>query len=314
MGSHGRAPPGGGSGVDWTAGGGVVDERFDFAAYVARRKAGGRPRGPAPYAYEADRRLLAALGTLVPVRMAVEAYLRTFKDLVRAELLGGAVRVSSKQFPLLFEVVSRCSADLGIAIPEVFVKQDPIINAFTYGTNDDSFIVVHSATVDHMDEAELRFIMGHECGHVQNEHVTYVSLARDLERIGQALVGWILYPARLAVDAWMRRAEITCDRAGLICCRDPEAARRALVKLALGSKKLYEGVDVDEFLAQAGALRKTLGRWAELAQSHPYLPKRVAALDLFRTSVLYPDHPVGEDEPLGAAELDERVSAIVSVS
>jgi len=296
-----------------------VDPRFDFKAYCERRKAeakdGGR-RGPGDYAFSVDKQMLAALGTLVPVRMACEAYLRTYKDYVRGELLGSAVRVGPSQFPDLFKLVSACAAKLTIPIPEVFVIQNPVINAFTYGTNEDSFIVVHSATIDHLTEPELLFIIGHECGHIHNEHVTYYSLARDLARIGSLLMAWMMQPVTLSLAAWARRSEVTADRAGLLCCQRPEAAKHALIKAALGSQKLYEQIDVDEFLGQVGKIKKTIGRFAELFQSHPYLPKRVQALELFERSVLY----VGEDEEknfpgkvMTAAEPDQRVADIIKV-
>ena len=296
-----------------------MTDRFDFKAYVKRRKSeakDGGKRGPGEYAYSADKQMLAALGTLVPVRMACEAYLRTYKDYWRGQLLGGSVRVGPNQFPSLFKLVSRCASTLGIPIPEVFVKQDPVINAFTYGTNEDSFIVVHSATVDHLDEDELLNIIGHECGHIHNEHVTYYSLARDLAQIGSMLMSWVIQPVTLSLDAWSRRSEITADRAGLLCCRSPEAAKRSLIKVALGSQKLYEQVDVDEFLGQVGKIKKTIGKYGELFLSHPYLPKRVQALELFHKSVLYQGEEaerVDGGKLLTATELDEKVSEIVKV-
>lgn len=49
---------------------------------------------------------------------------------------------------------------------------------------------------------------------------------------------WMVTPAVLALQSWSRRAEITCDRAGLICARDLDVAQAALLKVAIGSKKL----------------------------------------------------------------------------
>ena len=120
----------------------------------------------------------------------------------------------------------------------------------------------------------------------------------------------------LSLDAWSRRSEITADRAGLLCCRSPEAAKRSLIKVALGSHKLYEQVDVDEFLGQVSRIKKTIGKYGELFLSHPYLPKRVQALELFQQSVLYlgdDAKPAGGAKLITAAELDEKVSDIIKV-
>ena len=298
---------------------------------------------PADYAYSVDRKLLHGLSAMVPVRMACEAYLRTYKDVARGELLGGAVRVGKGQFKRLYRILSECAQSLSIPIPEVFVIQHPVINAYTYGTNDDSFIVVHSATIDHLSDDELKFIIGHECGHIHCEHVTYYSLARDLAKIGSYVIGWIIAPATFALDAWSRRSEISADRAGMICCNSPETAKRSLVKVALGSQKLYEEIDISEYLSQMDRLKGTIGKYAEIFHSHPYLPKRVKALELFERSEPYfnctgEEIPTDKDAPsnkdrrdncsgadksstgtieeeklLTSEELDEKVSEIVAV-
>ena len=49
------------------------------------------------------------------------------------------------------------------------------MNAMTFGTNDDAFILVHSALVDHFDDEELLSVIGHECGHIHNDHVVYLT-------------------------------------------------------------------------------------------------------------------------------------------
>jgi hypothetical protein len=58
------------------------------------------------------------------------------------------------------------------------------------------------------------------------------------------------------------------------------------VKLALGSKKLYSEINLDEYLRQLEETRGP-GRLDELNRSHPYLPKRVAALRQFAKTTYY---------------------------
>ena len=99
---------------------------------------------------------------------------------------------------------------------------------------------------------------------------------------------WSVKPAVLALNAWARRAEITCDRAGLICTRDLDVSIGCLVKLAIGSRKLYSDINLDEYLAQLEEAQAGLGRFDELTRTHPYLPKRVAALRLFAETHLLP--------------------------
>ena len=57
-----------------------------------------------------------------------------------------------------------------------------------------------------------------------------------------------------------------------------------MLKLATGSKELANRVDVEDYLNQLDGLKEGVGRFSELLATHPYLPKRVAALRLFAQS------------------------------
>jgi hypothetical protein len=98
---------------------------------------------------------------------------------------------------------------------------------------------------------------------------------------------WSVKPAVMALNGWARRAEITCDRAGLICTRDLDVSIGCLVKLAIGSQKLYSEINIPEYLTQLEEAQAGLGRFDELMRTHPYLPKRVAALRLFAQTHFY---------------------------
>ncbi|MCA9603938.1 MAG: M48 family metallopeptidase, partial [Myxococcales bacterium] len=147
-------------------------------------------------------------------------------------------------------------------VPTIYVANSPVINAYTFGTDEESFIVVHGALVDHFDEEELKFVIGHETGHIQNKHVVYGTALILMERSVGAFLRWVLPPAELALQAWYRRAEVTCDRAGLLCVDDPRAPARAFLKMACGSKKLYDEINPDAYLAQLEEGRTGLGRFS----------------------------------------------------
>ena len=176
-------------------------------------------RAGAEYAYAGDAAFLSKMALLKPVNAAVAVTVRFWQDVARHELLGRAVRVSARQFPELHALACRCADTLGIAEPRVYVTpQMGSLNASTYGTEDEAFIVLHSATVDHLTADELTFVIGHECGHIESEHVVYATAARFLARAAGTVVGWAVAPATVALSSWSRAAEITADRAGLLCC------------------------------------------------------------------------------------------------
>ena len=263
---------------------------FDFKEYIEQRrgKDQAHARTGAAYAYPGDQRVLRTLGQITPVTLVVEAAVRLQKNLLRSEILGTTVKVTDKQFPKLYEIVVACAERLHIPVPSVYVAPDVgVLNAHTFGTNDDSFIVLNGVLVDHLSDEELRFVIGHECGHIQNSHVVYMTALYYLVNAANVFVRWIVAPATLALQAWSRQAEITCDRAGLICCGDMEPAMSALTRLALGSHRLAERLDLDEYLKQLDESREGVGRIMELFHSHPYLPKRVEALRIFAKTHYY---------------------------
>jgi Zn-dependent protease with chaperone function len=247
------------------------------------------------------------------VQLAVEAVVRVFKAFGKNELLGHAVKVGPRQFPRVHALLETCAGRLGIATPTVYVVNNPVLNAGTYGTNDDSFILVHSALVDHMTDEELQSVLGHECGHIHNSHVVYLTALYFLTQMAGLFVRWIVTPALIALRAWSRRAEVTSDRAALLCTSSPAATTRALTKLALGSQKLYDQLDLEAFLEQYEESQRGPGRFSELFETHPWLPKRVLALRVFEKSRLFRKRAGLGDDGLDMSEVDEKVHEIVKV-
>jgi Zn-dependent protease with chaperone function len=289
---------------------------LSFEDFVERRRAarpGAHGDDAHAYAYAADRETRAAFERMKPIELAVAAGVRMFKAFGKAELLGHAVKVGPRQLPRVHALAVECAETLGIATPALYVVSSPVLNAATYGTNDDSFVMVHSALIDHFGDDELRSIIGHECGHIHNSHVVYLTALHTLSQMMGIVVRWAALPAVLALRAWSRRAEITCDRAGALCARDLGVATRALTKLALGSTKLYQELNVEAFLEQHAESQEGFGRYAEVLATHPWLPKRVLALRAFAETALYRERIGGASGGLAMQEVDERVRRLIKV-
>lgn len=289
---------------------------YDFQRYVDRKKnpgGGHEARGGfGDYAFSGDLRVLRRLERLAPVRIVVESSVRFWKNFRKNELLGTSVKVSARQFPHLHQRIVECAETLDIPSPTVYVTENPTVNAGTFGTNTESFVIVNSALIDKLSDEEVKFVIGHECGHIQNQHVVYHTAARFMAHGVGVYVKYVSLPASMALDAWSRRGEVTCDRAGLVCCRDLEVALRSIMKLALGSERLFDEMNLEEFLGQLDGVKDGFGRFAELFQSHPYLPKRVKALQLFAESAYY-RNLIGEKGGRPLDEIDREVEEIIQV-
>ncbi len=305
--------------------------QLDFEAFVARKKSeragGGADTTGHEYTYTFDRQSRLAFENTRPVALAVEASVRLFKQLGRHQLLGHAVKVSERQLPRIYHLTRSACDTLQITMPQVFVVNNPTFNAGTLGTNEDSFVMVHSALVNEYSDEELLTVIGHECGHIHNSHVAYLTALHYLTYMAGMFLPWILQPALVALRTWSRRAEITCDRAGMLVAKDQQASERAITKLAVGSRKLYEEFNLDAFLEQHEEGSQGIGKYMEVFATHPWLPKRVLAMRVFGESELYRRSLIGVGQPattatkkapneglvpgLTMSEVDSRVAALL---
>jgi Zn-dependent protease with chaperone function len=291
---------------------------LDFGSYVTERKSGfvGEYAGDR-YAFSGDLELQRTMRNFGPIQLAISSAVRLSKGMLAGDLLGKSVKVGPKQFPKIHQMVRHCAHTLGIPEPMVFIQgRVDHMNAMTTGTEKESVIIIHASTIDNMSEEELTFVIGHECGHIQNNHVVYLTTLNLLTRIaavaGGGLLAPLLMPLQLALSSWSRAAEITCDRAGLLCCRDPKVATDSFLKLAIGSRKLFEELNVEAYLQQLKEGREGLGRVGEMTASHPFLTKRVEAVRIFAESALYRGAG-GDPGGIGRDELEQRTTELVKV-
>ena len=256
---------------------------YDFARYVAERKgeAAARLREGAAYAYGGDLKVRAALDRVRPVTLALEAGVRFWHSVGKNRVLGNAVRVGAKQFPEIAELLASCAGTLQIEPPALYVSPalQPL-EAETLGTSDKEAIELGSGLGTSLSRDEMLAVIGHACGHIQNNHVPYLTALYVLDKASNLVLRWAAQPAVLGLRGWARRAEITCDRASLLCARKLDATISAMLKRALGPA-FVASVDLEQYLAQLDEAPDGRGQWTEAFAAHPALPRRIKALRLF---------------------------------
>ena len=259
------------------------------------------------YEHPADRSALVALRKLSGFDLLLRKLFGLFNERAfRLSYLAGAVRVSERQFPHIYALVRDGAYVLDLPeVPEVFVKQDPTVNAMTLG-RDHPFIVITTGLVNLHDAEELRFVIGHELGHVLSGHAVYRTmllwLVQMATRIAWMPIGFIGLRAIIwGLEEWFRKSELSCDRAGLLAGQDLDAARRALMKLA-GGPYLSE-LNPDAFREQAREydavpdMRDSVLKLLQLqGNTHPFAVVRYAELDHWATHGAYDRIMAGDYE------------------
>ena len=119
--------------------------------------------------------------------------------------------------------------------PELFIYNDPVMNAFTFGETN-PYICVSSSLIEKMNREERKAIIAHECGHILCQHVLYGSVVETLRMIGQdfGIIGSTLTgPVRLALQYWSRRSELSADRCAAAVVGE-RTFQASMLKLSLG--------------------------------------------------------------------------------
>ncbi len=252
------------------------------------------------YEHPADRSALVALRKLTGFDTILKNLAGLFNDrALRLMFLASSVRASQEQFPDLYQAMLDGCYILDMPrVPELYISQTPLVNAMALGM-DKPFIVLNSGMVELMDAEELRWVIGHELGHVLSGHAVYNTMLYNLILLAQRLAlvpfAWVGLKAVIwALEEWHRKAEMSCDRAGLLATQDVDAARRALMKMA-GGRRLAE-LSSDEFHRQAKEydavpdVRESLLKLLQLqGQTHPFAVVRFADLDLWAEDGDYRD-------------------------
>jgi len=209
------------------------------------------------------------------------------------ENIASSVRVTPRMFSRLYRSLGWGCQILDLEEPELYVTLDPVPNAYTYG-HTRPFVVLTSGLVDMLDDEEAFFVIAHELGHIKAAHVLYTIMARNISTlmtvVGQATLGLGSLLGQGLVAAlhdWYRKAELTSDRAGLLCVQELAPCMRAFMKMAGGASRLYAEMDHVEFLQQIRAyedadellLDKAYKGLLTMYRTHPFPILRAQELD-----------------------------------
>jgi Zn-dependent protease with chaperone function len=201
------------------------------------------------------------------------------------DLVGCAFPVTPQEAPGLARLVAETAARLQPRPVRVFVSRQRSLNAYTFGLSSPKVVVLNSPLLQVMDEDEMRFVLGHEFGHVRLGHTWLNSLVGGMAGIpSPSALSAVLAMAFLW---WNRACEHSADRAGLLACGRPDKATSALLKLAVGSD-LDTPAEIDQALRQVGAAGShPLANLSEALSTHPRAMKRIEELRSYAASAAY---------------------------
>ena len=264
--------------------------------------------------HPADRATLNALRRIPGFDEVLRALFGFFGErAVRLAFLANAVRTSPTQFARVHRIYGEVARTLDAPGDyPVYVTQDPHFNAAAYGM-EKPFIVVNSALEERFDDEELRFILAHELGHIMSGHVLYTTMMRLLTMLagmGFPIVGLAARAVLVALLEWYRKAELSCDRAGILGVQDPEPGLRVMLKFAGGASgdaNLAEFIRQSDEYREEGALADQVYKVLNvLGSTHPFPVIRVAEMRAWFESGAYERIIAGEYHRRGEPDAPYR--------
>lgn len=206
---------------------------------------------------------------------------------MREKLLKEGIRLTDRLSPRIYRIFGEVCTALEIeAQPEIFCLSNTEINAFAMldvqekGTY--SLIGVTSGALEKLADGELKSILGHELGHfLYGNNRLNALISRDqnnpsitvLPPLGESLF-----------LRWRKKAEVSGDRVGLLASRDFLASATSLMKATFGLSEKNLNLDIDALLSQVDEIKGHPEMMEETFASHPVLPIRLRALELFSRS------------------------------
>ena len=213
----------------------------------------------------------------------------------RGENLGTMVKASGKCLTRVYKLMQKTARCVGIAVPEVYVYNDPVMNAFTYGETN-PFVCISSSCVEKLSDDEFVCLMAHECGHILCKHTLYNSVVNLIQMFGEQLgiiTRSMSKPIYIALQYWSRQSEYSADRCAAAVVGE-RFFQQMMMKLASGLvdvkgdpyQLVHQALEYNDFENQS--------LWDKIQQncrmafySHPQMVNRAKEIDRSKNSFAY---------------------------
>ena len=231
--------------------------------------------------------------------------------------VSGARKITADDHPQLYNIVEEMKIASGLEkMPEIYIVDDPAMNAFATGRSKDrTAVTVTSGLLQNLNRDELEGVVGHEISHIKNRDVLLMSLAgvllgtivilawygtrmlffsgmgnrRSSSRssgggqvivLAVALVLMILAPiaAQLLYLAVSRKREYLADASSALYTRYPEGLASALQKLAASTKQLKNANQATAPMYTINPFHKEGREATDLTSTHPPISERIRIL------------------------------------
>lgn len=282
---------------------------------------------PIDYRFNPKIELEAEIGTMIYNALqgaVVEDVIRKIKTsgndaYWRSSLEGHSLKVDKELLPDFYNLCQEVKNNLNFPDPvDFYITSDSTVNAYSVAADEEGkphIININSALFDLMDTEELKFVIGHELGHLINKDTALMRLIHFVFPPEKGMPISLHYKIRLHEQL----AELVADRYGFLAVKNLNVCVTAFFKLASGLDLAKMNVSIEALIADNHRrLDYFLNDQGCSRNSHPVNPIRVQALNLFATAPDQETLDKGIDElidillKVGGNELHEHIAHFIA--
>lgn len=220
--------------------------------------------------------------------------------------VNGAKQIQKSDDPRLWRTVENLAITTGMPMPQVYIIDDPALNAFATGRNPEkASVAATTGLLSALDDTELEAVMAHEMGHVQNYDIRVMMIVFGLVSVIGLIADMFLrmmwfgnsenrpsnpaflilgvvaallapFAAMLVQLAVSRQREYLADATGAMTTRHPDGLASALQKIQAGGSATQRQNSSTAHIFFANPMKgKAMGA---LFSTHPPVEQRIARL------------------------------------
>lgn len=221
---------------------------------------------------------------------------------IRLFHLANSLKVSKSITPIIYDIVSDTLSTLNSMHEyEIFVYADHNLQASCITLNNklDFIVLLSSSLIEKLTPKELSFVIGHEFGHFYFQHFRYGDPYNNNHNEFQ----------KLSMLHYIRSAELSADRIGLIACSDINSAFSAMLKISSGLSNNFLRPNIVSYIDQSRYISNCGGIQEVAYQTHPLMPIRAKALFRFSQTDVYFTYAnkTASHAPLQLSQIDKSI-------
>ena len=201
---------------------------------------------------------------------------------------------------------------------DFYITGNSEVNAMSFASTDENrphIIEINSGLFNLMSREELKFVIGHEIGHLINQDTVILRLFQFIYPDGDSCPAFL--SKRLAL--FRQIAELGADRYGYMACENIDACITSIFKIASGLFLEKMNVSIETLIQEnQQRLEYFLKDKGKSEGSHPVNPIRIQAMSLFAKAKTQKALNEGMDELVSIMQtfiyepIDQHLSAFVA--